>query len=140
MNFSWAESWTSALRPRILALRIAAYLCEKGSLSEKSAIYVFTYSEDRYGAALAPEGIRGLVVGPAGRMMLPSVNIQQYLEQVNRYRGIWTKFALFLTETPQIAHRINALHEAGLWKAPALIGSEFETNTSPRHSLEKRTG
>jgi hypothetical protein len=52
------------------------------------------------------------------------------LKQVNRYRSIWTKLAQLLTETPQIAQRINALIEAGLWKSPTSIEPEFQTNTS----------
>ena len=103
-------------------------------------LQVFTYSEDRYGGTLAPEGIRGLLTIPASRLMLPSVNIQQYLEQVNRHRGIWTKLAHLLTETPQISHRINALIEAGLWKAPTSVEPGLDANTAARRSLEKQTG
>jgi hypothetical protein len=32
---------------------------------------VFTYSEDRYGAFLAPEGLPGLIGVASGRLMLP---------------------------------------------------------------------
>jgi hypothetical protein len=43
---------------------------------------VFTYSEDRYGAFLAPEGLPGLIGVASGRRMLREVNAPDYLKQV----------------------------------------------------------
>lgn len=78
---------------------------------------VFTYSEDRYGAFLAPEGLAGLVGIASGRRMLPEVNTLEYLEQVRTYGGIWTRLGMLMEADPTPAQRIKALLEAGLLKA-----------------------
>jgi hypothetical protein len=78
---------------------------------------VFAYSEDRYGAFLAPEGLSGLVGIASGRRMLPEVNTLDYLEQVKDYGGIWARLGLLLEADPTPAQRIKALLEAGLLKA-----------------------
>jgi hypothetical protein len=70
-------------------------------------LLVFAYSEDRYGAYLAPEGIPGLIALGAGRRMLHSVNVPDYLKQVSEYRGVWSQLAQLTKETPQRAHRIR---------------------------------
>jgi hypothetical protein len=85
-------------------------------------LLVFTYSEDRYGAYLAPEGVHGLVALAAGRRMLPAMDISDYLQEVGRYVGIWSHLAQFGKDTPQIAYRIKALYRAGLWKFPGTTG------------------
>lgn len=77
---------------------------------------VFTYSEDRYGAFLAPEGLPGLVALASGRLMLPEVNMPDYLKQVQAYGGTWARLGLLTQSEPTISHRIKALCEAGLLK------------------------
>jgi len=78
---------------------------------------IFTYSEDRYGAFLAPEGLPGLIGVVSGRRMLPEVNATDYLKQVKIYGGIWARLGLLMEAEPTTAHRIKALLEAGLLKA-----------------------
>lgn len=78
---------------------------------------VFTYSEDRYGAFLAPEGLPGLVALASGRLMLPEVNTPDYLKQVQAYGGTWARLGLLTQSEPTISHRIKALCEAGLLKS-----------------------
>lgn len=75
---------------------------------------VFTYSEDRWGAYLAPEGLNGLVALATGRLMLPAVNIADYLSQVRGFGGAWASLGEYIDGTPPVASRINALKEAGL--------------------------
>jgi hypothetical protein len=75
---------------------------------------VFTYSEDRYGAFLAPEGLPGLIGIASGRLMLPQVNASDYLNQVKSYGGIWARLAAVTEAEPAVAARIKALSEAGL--------------------------
>lgn len=77
---------------------------------------VLTYSEDRYGAFLAPEGLPGLIGVASGRLMLPEVNAPDYLKQVRVYGGFWARLALLMEAEPTIAERIKALLEAGLLK------------------------
>ena len=78
---------------------------------------VFTYSEDRYGAFLAPEGcLVGLVAVASGRIMLPEVNIFECLKQAKTYGGFWARFGESWETEPTVSNRIKALCEAGLLK------------------------
>jgi hypothetical protein len=85
---------------------------------------VFTYSEDRYGAFLAPEGLPGLIGIASGSLMLPEVNTPDYLRQVRLYGGIWTRLAGLTQAEPPISDRIKALLEAGLWKTELFSGGK----------------
>jgi len=89
---------------------------------------VFTYSEDRYGAYLAPNGVLGLVALSAGRLMLPAVNVADYLQQVRSRSGIWSRFTPLINEIPQTANRIRALYAAGLFRV------EGSSTTLPEHA------
>ena len=77
---------------------------------------VFTYSEDRYGAFLAPESLPGLLGLASGRLMLPLVNAAEYLKQVRTYGGFWARLAGMTQAEPTIAERIRVLVDAGLLK------------------------
>ena len=77
---------------------------------------LFSYSEDRYGAFLAPEGLPGLIAVASGRLMLPQVDTADYLKQVRAYGGIWAGLAMLIEPEPTVARRIRALFEAGLLK------------------------
>jgi hypothetical protein len=76
---------------------------------------VATYSRDRYGAFLAPDGIRGLLVLASGRRVLKSVNIDDYLTQVSEYGGFWARLAGAVRTAPPVSYRIQMLWAAGLW-------------------------
>ena len=89
---------------------------------------VFTYSEDRYGAFLAPEGLPGLIGAASGRRMLPELNTFDYLKQVSTYGGIWARFAEITESEPTISNRIKALLEAGLLKTELLYGLEDQSS------------
>jgi hypothetical protein len=75
---------------------------------------VFVYSEDRWGACFAPDAVIGLVALATGRLMLPTVNIEEYLHHVHSHGGIWAFLAEFVDGTPSVACRINALMAANL--------------------------
>jgi hypothetical protein len=77
---------------------------------------VFVYSEDRFGAYLTPDGIQGLVVLATGRLMLPSVNTEEYLAHVRRCSGLWSFMSEFATGTPPVARRIHVLLQAGFFQ------------------------
>jgi hypothetical protein len=78
---------------------------------------VFTYSEDRYGAFLAPEGcLTGLAAVASGRLMLPELNASEYLKQVSAYGGVWARFGELLENEPTVSRRIKVLLQAGLLK------------------------
>jgi hypothetical protein len=82
--------------------------------AQNPLLRVFTYSEDRWGAFLAPDALPALVAMAAGRRMFPKANIPEYLAQVKNSEGLWVTLSEFLDETPAIAGRIRALVEAGL--------------------------
>src|SRR5581483_7845360 len=78
--------------------------------------HIFTYSEDRYGGFLAPEGLPGLIGIASGRLMLPEVNASDYLQQVTADGGLWARLARLMEPEPTISERIQALFELGLLK------------------------
>lgn len=78
---------------------------------------VETFSHDRYAAFLEPGGVRGLVAQASGRRMLQAVNVQDYLDQVREYGGVWAFLSNLTKSTPHVAYRIKALWKAGLLEA-----------------------
>lgn len=77
---------------------------------------VYAYSEDRYGAFLAPEGLAGLVGLASGRRMLPQVNLADYLRQARSYGSVWARLGESTEAEPTVSGRIKALFDAGLLK------------------------
>jgi hypothetical protein len=75
---------------------------------------VRTYSCDRYGAFLAPDGVRGLIISVSGRRLLQSVNVEDYLKQSALHEGLWSRIARIVTEKPPVLYRLKALYDAGL--------------------------
>jgi hypothetical protein len=75
---------------------------------------VRAYSCDRYGAFLAPDGVRGLVVSVCGRRLLQNVNVEDYIRQSALHEGLWSRIASTVTEKPPVLYRLKALYEAGL--------------------------
>ena len=92
---------------------------------------VFCYSEDRYGAYLAPEGLPALVGLAGGRLMLPCIDISEHLKEVQRYGGVWASLGLMTEPEPTPAQRIRALIDAGLWK-PEFAHAELPKAEAPR--------
>jgi hypothetical protein len=71
------------------------------------------FSRDRYGAALAPTGFRGLLINAVGRRLMDEVNIEAYLADERRYGGVWAALSVFFEPKPQVLTRLRKLREAG---------------------------
>jgi hypothetical protein len=78
-------------------------------------LHLRTFSNDRYGAFLAPEGLPGLVALAAGRRMLHRVNVSDFIRQAREFEGGWTRLSELLEARPHILSRVTALYEAGLF-------------------------
>jgi Zn-dependent protease with chaperone function len=73
---------------------------------------------DRHGAYLAPQGEEGLVLLAAGRYVYKQVDVEQLLEQAQRFRGFWPTVAQLPQSHPFTVRRIRVLHDAGFFEAP----------------------
>jgi hypothetical protein len=83
------------------------------------------YSRDRYGAYLAPAGFRGLLIYAVGRRLMPSVNVDDFLDQATQYQGLWADVTMLTEPIPPVLQRLRALHVAGFkleLPRPAVIG------------------
>jgi hypothetical protein len=74
---------------------------------------VRTFSRDRYGAYLAPDGFRGLLFAASARRLLDDVNVEEYVKQADSYGGAWVKSAVFFYSTPSVLRRVQELKSAG---------------------------
>lgn len=74
---------------------------------------VRTFSRDRYGAYLAPDGFRGLLFAASARRLLNDVNVEDYLKQADSYGGAWVKSAIYFYDMPSVLRRIQELKNAG---------------------------
>ena len=78
-------------------------------------MHLRTFSADRYGAFLQPDGVRGLIALTAGRVLLPHVNVCEYLEHVPTVKGAVATIAMLGQAEPPIAHRVRLLYALGLF-------------------------
>jgi Zn-dependent protease with chaperone function len=76
------------------------------------------FSCDRHGAYLATQGEEGLVLLAAGRYVYKQVDVEQLLEQAQRFRGFWPVVAQLPQSHPFTVRRIKVLHDAGFFEAP----------------------
>jgi Zn-dependent protease with chaperone function len=76
------------------------------------------FSCDRHGEYLAPRGEEGLVLLAAGRYVYKQVDVEQLLEQAQRFRGFWATVAQLPQSHPFTVRRIRVLHDAGFFEAP----------------------
>ena len=76
------------------------------------------FSCDRHGAYLAPQGEDGLVLLAAGRYVYEQVDVEQLLEQAQRFRGFWPTVAQLPQSHPFTVRRLRVLHDAGFFEAP----------------------
>jgi hypothetical protein len=74
---------------------------------------VRVYSRDRYGAYLAPAGFRGLLIYAVGRRLMNSVNVEDYLHQAGRWRGLWADITMLTEPRPPVLQRLRELQRAG---------------------------
>jgi hypothetical protein len=82
-------------------------------------MHLRTYSADRYGALLEPGGVRGLIALSTGRLMLPRVDVAEYLQELPSGTGLSTVLAQVAHIRPPIRQRIRALYELGLFRDSA---------------------
>src|SRR5919107_1194641 len=74
---------------------------------------------DRHGAFLAPQGDEGLLLLDAGRYVYREVDVDELLEQAQRFRGFWPAVAQLPQSHPFTVRRLKALHDAGFFEASA---------------------
>ena len=72
-----------------------------------------TFSRDRYGAYLAPDGFRGLLFAASARRLLNDVNVDDYLNQAESYGGTSVKSAIYFYTEPSVLRRVQELESAG---------------------------
>jgi hypothetical protein len=87
---------------------------------------VRTYSRDRYGAALAPTGFRGLLINATGRRLMDHVDIEDYLAQARSYGGLWSNLNVFFEGKPQVLTRLKQLRAAGYTYKPRDVNESAE--------------
>src|SRR5687767_5491664 len=75
------------------------------------------FSCDRHGAYLAPQGEEGLVLLAAGRYVYKDVDVGEFLEQAQRFRGFWPVVAQLPQSHPFTVRRLKVLHDAGFFEA-----------------------
>src|SRR5829696_5620240 len=77
------------------------------------------FSCDRHGAYLAPRGQEGLLLLAAGRYVYKQVDLEQLLEQAQRFRGFWPVVAQLPQSHPFTVRRLKVLYDGGFFEAPA---------------------
>jgi len=93
---------------------LVAYVV-KLPLLRNPLMHARTYAYDRYGAYLAPDSIRGLVVFASGRQTLKVVNVQEFIAQSRANRGFWPWLSNLSRSEPHVTFRVRALIDAGLF-------------------------
>jgi Zn-dependent protease with chaperone function len=75
------------------------------------------FSCDRHGAYLAPRGQEGLLLLAAGRYVYKEVDVEELLEQAQRFRGFWPIVAQLPQSHPFTVRRLKVLYDAGFFEA-----------------------
>jgi Zn-dependent protease with chaperone function len=90
------------------------------------------FSCDRHGAYLAPRGEEGLVLLAAGRYVYKEVDVEELLEQAQRFQGFWPVVAQLPQSHPFTVRRLKVLYDAGVFEASeenAATGGVVSTET-----------
>jgi len=77
---------------------------------------VQTFSRDRCGALLAPEGIRGLVLQAVGGDLLDDTNVAAYVHQAMEGPSRWSRLGSLGRAGPHVSSRVRALYHAGFFQ------------------------
>jgi hypothetical protein len=93
---------------------LVAYVV-KLPLLRNPLLHARTYACDRYGAYLAPDSIRGLIVSASGRQLLKLVNVPEFVAQAESDRGFWPWLSNLAGHEPHVTFRLRALIDAGLY-------------------------
>jgi Zn-dependent protease with chaperone function len=86
------------------------------------------YSCDRNGAALEPQGARGLVLLAAGRYAADEVDIRELVEQGRGLRGFWVELAQLQRSHPWTVRRLWRLHQLGLFVTQGVVPRPMRAN------------
>jgi len=93
---------------------LVAYVV-KLPLLRNPLLHARTYAYDRYGAYLAPDSIRGLIVFASGRQILKLVDVPAFVAQAESHRGFWPWLSNLTRSEPHVTFRLRALMDAGLF-------------------------
>jgi|GEM_PF-1513180 len=96
------------------------------------------YSCDRNGAALEPQGARGLVLLAAGRYAADEVDVRELVEQGRRLRGTWVELAQLPRSHPWTVRRLWRLYQLGLFAAEGIPPQWTTTNRAKARSTRSR--
>ena len=95
-------------------------------------LHARTYAYDRYGAWLAPDSIKGLVVFASGRQILKLVNVEEFTVQAESTRGFWPWLSNLTRSEPHVTFRLRKLMDAGLF--PRAAAAPSSSIPSPRRA------
>lgn len=76
---------------------------------------VFTFSRDRCGAFVEPDGILGLIIHAAGKELARGIDVPSFVDQAMSYGGFWSWVAGAYREKPHLLVRARLLYEAKLF-------------------------
>lgn len=76
---------------------------------------VRTYSCDRYGAYVSPNGIDGFLFLVAGRLVFKQVNLNDYLEQAAKHQRFWISAIELFKNLPSNKKRLDILYQTGFF-------------------------
>lgn len=77
--------------------------------------HVRTYTLDRVGAFLEPEGARALVILASGRRVIPSTNVAEHILYARTAGGFWFRLSNLIDAHPHAAVRLRTLYDQGLF-------------------------
>jgi hypothetical protein len=89
--------------------------------------HVRSYSLDRVGAHLVPDGVRALIIRASGRRPLPTLNAPEQIRYALSIGGIWVRIANLVQEEALIAIRMQNLYRDGFFDLEKDL-SRFETD------------
>jgi hypothetical protein len=79
-------------------------------------MFVQARSRDRYGAFLAPDGVRGLLLQVVGGAALRAVDVTDFLDHVmSRHHSTWGRLGALGPHGPPLERRVRALYRAGFF-------------------------
>lgn len=78
-----------------------------------------SYSLDRIGAHLVPEGVRGLIIRSSGRRPLPTLNIPEQIRYALSVGGFWFALSNLVQEEAHTAYRVQLLYRDGFFDLEA---------------------
>jgi hypothetical protein len=112
---------------------LVAYVV-KLPLLRNPLLHARTYAYDRYGAYLAPDSIRGLIVFASGRQILKLIDVPEFVAQSELHRGFWPWLSNLTRAEPHVTFRVRALIDAGLYARGDTVAPAADTVSLPRRA------